>query len=157
MLSQTPLSQRLAHQLGYAGLVPFYLLAGLHWSDRLMLQQLASQGFLLYAAMILAFLSGTLWGSAKDLDETQKPIRLLFSNALVVAGFMALLIAPPVLAGAILLLCHAILLQFEIRHAKKNGWYLRLRLKLTALSGPSYLIWAAAMYTGSVQISAAVT
>ena len=125
--------------LGYAGLVPFYVFAGLSWvAQSLPQQQFAVQGFSLYALAILAFLAGTLWGSANVRVGPEKQRRLLISNALTVAGVLALMLAHPVAGALALALLHLCLYYYEAAHTNA-GWYLRLRQRLTWGSMPAYL------------------
>lgn len=66
--------------LGNAGLTPFYLFAGLSWVPIASVQMLAQRGFVVYSMVILAFLAGSLWGSANVRDGADKTSRLLASN-----------------------------------------------------------------------------
>jgi len=50
--------------LGYAGVIPFAATAALVARDTTGMRQLALDGFLIYAAVILSFLGGIRWGAA---------------------------------------------------------------------------------------------
>lgn len=110
-MDNTAFSQRLAHQLGYAGLVPFLLMmlgvwfAEASWVDDFVRGQLA------YAIVILSFLGGIHWGAVMlcpSLTETDAKKALAwgvtpsliawsatlaggFGFAVLMAGFIAAL------------------------------------------------------------------
>ena len=132
--------------LGYAGLTPFYGFAALAWLLDPGAQQLARQGFTLYALAILSFLAGSLWGSANVRVGGDKTSRLLISNVVTLMGVMVLIVVNPVLAAALLALLHLGLLYYEISHSSA-GWYLQLRRRLTWLSMPAYVMFLASQLT----------
>lgn len=126
--------------LGYAGLTPFYGFAALAWFSGPGVQQLALQGFTLYALAILSFLAGSLWGSANVRVGPDKISRLLVSNIATVMGVAVLIVLSPILAVAALALLHLGLLYYEAAHAA-GSWYLELRRRLTWCSMPAYLVF----------------
>ena len=126
--------------LGYAGLTPFYGFAVLAWCSEPDVQQLALQGFTLYALAILSFLAGSLWGSANVRVGADKISRLLVSNLATVMGVAGLIVLSPTLAVAALALLHLGLLYYEVAHAVPS-WYLQLRRRLTWCSMPAYLVF----------------
>ena len=129
--------------LGFAGLAPCYGFAALACLQDPSMQQLARQGFTLYALAILSFLAGSLWGSANVRVGPDKTSRLLISNAVTVIGVSMLIVLSPMLAAALLALLHLFLLYYEIAHSTA-GWYLRLRRQLTWCSMPSASLLASA-------------
>lgn len=130
--------------LGNAGLTPFYLFAGLSWVPIVSVQMLAQRGFVVYSMVILAFLAGSLWGSANVRDGADKTSRLLTSNLLAVLGAGVVILATPLIAAIILAGLHLAQLRYEIANAAP-GWYLALRQRLTWLSMPAYALFLAAM------------
>ena len=66
--------------LGYAGLLPFYACALWVCWPGLPSRALAAGVFVIYGAVILAFLGGTLWGYAVQLPAPEKHSRLVISN-----------------------------------------------------------------------------
>jgi Protein of unknown function (DUF3429) len=125
-------------RLGYAGLTPFYLFAVLAWSPVAAYQALAQRGLVLYSLAILAFLAGSLWGSANVRDGADKVRRLVISNLLTVLGVLAVMFAGPLLALLLLAILHLGLLWYETSN-RSSRWYLSLRRQLTWLSMPAYL------------------
>lgn len=124
-------------RLGSAGLTPFYLFAALAWLPDTSLQAFSERGFVLYSLVILAFLAGSLWGSANVRRGSDKINRLLASNLLAVLGAVVVMIAAPPVAALILLLLHLAQLWYETSSATSR-WYLSLRRRLTWLSMPAY-------------------
>ena len=133
--------------LGYAGLLPFVFFSGLAWSANADLRTWAAHGFIVYSLTILAFLAGTLWGSARSLPAEVKPGRLLVSNLMAVFGAAAAISGSVMVAIVLLALGHLGLLAYELclplRY--RDPWYGRLRARLTACSAPCYLVLAASL------------
>ena len=125
--------------LGYAGLAPFYLLAALAWLPEPSLQLFAQRGFGVYSLVILAFLAGSLWGSANVRDGADKISRLLVSNLLAVLGAVVLMVAMPLAAALMLAALHLAQLGYETANAPAS-WYLSLRCRLTWFSMPAYAV-----------------
>ena len=130
-------------RLGYAGLTPFYLFAALAWSPVAAHQALAQRGLVFYSLAILAFLAGSLWGSANVRDGADKVRRLITSNLLTVLGALAAIFADSLLALLLLATLHLGLLWYETS-SPSSRWYLSLRRQLTWLSMPAYLGLASA-------------
>jgi hypothetical protein len=128
--------------LGHLGLLPFFFLAGLNCLPKGVWQDLGREGFPAYSLTILAFLAGTLWGSANCIPPPGKTRRLLVSNGLAVFAVAAVLFTPPWMAALLLLAGHLALLLFERRGAPR-GWYLALRTRLTLFSVASYPVYLA--------------
>jgi hypothetical protein len=129
------LNKRLAHQLGFAGLLPFFLLmlgtwlADVSWLGDFVRGQKA------YAMVILSFLGGIHWGAAMlcstlSLNDTKKALMwsvtpsLIAWGATLSGGFgMAVLMAGFVAALAV-----------DKRMYSRYGmpeWLIRLRSRLT--------------------------
>lgn len=130
--------------LGHAGLTPFYVFAGLAWVPGASVQALAQRGFVVYSLVILAFLAGSLWGSANVRDGADKTSRLLTSNLLAVLGAGVVILATPPVAALFLAILHLAQLRYEIANAAP-GWYLSLRKRLTWLSMPAYALFLVAL------------
>lgn len=131
--------------LGAAGLLPFLACAVLVWLPSPALRELGLRVFPLYSLVILCFLGGTLWGTARELTEPVKSRRLLASNALVVILLVCYLFMPLLSALPVLLVAHISLLCLEHRQGLRAGWYWRLRCALTAVASLTHLVVIAAL------------
>lgn len=136
---------RLARQLGYAGVLPFALLACGCWLPAPF--GLASQHALLdYAAVILGFLGAVHWGLALH-DPKPAPERLVGGVLPSLVGWLALSL-PPLAAFTVLATGFAAWLLWERRLGKEgrlSPWYLRLRGNLTLAVLMSLGVGAAAV------------
>ncbi len=128
------LNKRLAHQLGFAGLLPFFLLMLGTWlADPSWLGDFL-RGQKAYAMVILSFLGGIHWGAAMlcnalSLNDTKKALlwsvtpSLIAWGATLSGGFgMAVLMAGFIAA-----------LEIDQRMFSSNGmpvWLIRLRGRL---------------------------
>jgi hypothetical protein len=134
-----PDSRAVMARLGHAGLAPFYLFAALAWLPDTSLQAFSERGFILYSLVILAFLAGSLWGSANVRDGSDKISRLLASNLLAVLGAVVVMLAAPLVAAIMLAVLHLAQLWYETSRPTSR-WYLSLRRRLTWLSLPAYAL-----------------
>lgn len=129
----TSAHQAFAQRLGFAGLVPFLLLAvaallGLH-------SAIATLMFAQYSAIIISFLGGVHWGLAMLADSSNR--QLGWSMVPSVVGIGALILSwfvsiPLVLA--LLALTHLFWLNYERRQLEsqpQHDWYIQLRRQLT--------------------------
>lgn len=115
--------------LGYLGLTPFiicFLLSLLvaQW------KQIGIQAFIFYSAIILSFLSGTLWLKSDDNNNAKQQI---ISNLICLMAFFSLLLAHSV-ALITLALGYLVIFIFEKHLYSKNpklADYLNMRFKLT--------------------------
>ncbi len=142
----SPAHRELAHRLGYAGLAPFVLGAGLIWliGDRDLDQHaFVSMGLSAYAGLVVAFLGGIHWGLAftHDLPGSQP---LVWGVSAALLGWLGVLMAPYAglaLHGGVLIACYV----FDRRvYAQLGaaGW-LTLRFRLTAVAALSCFLAAA--------------
>jgi Protein of unknown function (DUF3429)/Disulfide bond formation protein DsbB len=86
---------RLAQRLGYAGLVPFALLAALLWAVRADWQELAGAALVGYGAVIASFLGGVHWGIAGQLPQPTARFHCVWGVVPSLLGCLALLSAVP--------------------------------------------------------------
>ena len=130
--------RRTANRLGYAGLIPFVVLApaslldahhGITWSDALFA----------YGAVILSFVCALHWGFAMalpGLDDARRRRTMLWSVVPSLIAWPALLLVP--MEAAALLVTGFVLHYLQdrrlARHAELPAWYLPLRLRLTAVA-----------------------
>lgn len=142
--------RRTANRLGYAGLIPFVVLApaslldahhGITWSDALFA----------YGAVILSFVCALHWGFAMalpGLDESRRVRSLLWSVVPSLIAWPALLLVPS--DAAVLLVLGFVLHYVQDRRLAREAalpeWYLPLRLRLTtvaciALSAGAFVQW----------------
>jgi hypothetical protein len=136
--------------LGYGGLLPFVALApaslidvhhGALWSDALVA----------YGAVILSFVGALHWAFAMTLpglDERQRTGRFMWSVVPALLAWPAILLTP-VLAAPLLIagfLAHFWQDTKLAHHAELSGWYLPLRLRLTAVACLCLALGAFARY-----------
>jgi hypothetical protein len=138
--------RRAAAWLGYGGLIPFVVLApaslldhhhGWTWSDALYA----------YGAIILSFVGALHWGfamTAQGLDAGRRVRCLVWSVVPALIAWPALLLAP---AGAAALLVFGFVAHYlQDRRLARGmdfpGWYLPLRLRLTAVACLSMILGA---------------
>jgi len=127
--------QAFAQRLGFAGLMPFLLLAiaallNLHGPAAMLL-------FAQYSAIIVSFLGGVHWGIAMR-DSNSNARQLGWSMVPSVVGIVALLLSWFVnitLVLSLLVLMHLFWLNYERRRfeqqASSDHWYIQLRRQLT--------------------------
>ena len=131
---------RLAFWLGYSGIVPFVGLALLAIVSDAETAAWAGRGLLLYAAAILSFLGGIVWGRAiagmrdrsliGELMISVQPSLVAWIGAWIggTAGFWV--------CGIGLLA----VLAYDLTVEALPGWFRRLRLHLTAWAAGSVLL-----------------
>jgi Protein of unknown function (DUF3429) len=119
----------LATRLGYAGLVPFVLLAALLWIVQADLRPWLTIALTSYTALIATFLGGIHWGITPS---------LIAWLGLIMPAYAGL----PLLA-ALLIICYVV----DRRSYVTAGWgaWLPMRLRLTAVAALSCLIAAGAI------------
>ncbi len=130
--------RRTARWLGYAGLIPFVVLApaslldphhGLTWSDALYA----------YGAVILSFVCALHWGFAMalpGLDDARRTRTMLWSVVPSLIAWPALLLVPTDAAALLVIgfVLHYVQDRRLARHAALPSWYLPLRLQLTTVA-----------------------
>lgn len=129
-----------AEVLGLAGLFPFIGLPIFTLLDIISLFEGLSF-FAQYSAIILSFLGGVIWF---DGITSQKPIWQLYIAMLPsIVGWLSLIILPPKISIIILMVSFLALLMLEHKLLKSALWYLRLRVRLTAITigGHLMMIW----------------
>jgi len=118
--------------LGYLGLAPFTLALFFENLITELFNRQALQVFLLYSAIILSFLAGTLWRQQNEKTDSQLP---LLSNLFSLLAFFSLLM-PYNLALIVLAVTYAALLycEYYFNGTKlESRQYLSMRLQLTTL------------------------
>mgnify|MGYP000005842789 CR=1 FL=1 len=118
--------------LGYLGLAPFALTLVLDYTDVKLFTQSPAQIFIFYSAIILSFVSGTLWRQQSSNVNTK---RQLLSNLFSLLAFASLLCSHQV-AIIVLATSYSALLGCEYffdRNAPNCRDYLIMRFHLTAL------------------------
>lgn len=124
--------------LAYSGLLPFYAAAlWVCWPGS-PAQATAATVFVVYGTVILAFLSGTLWGYAVTVRPPQKYQRLVISNLVALFAAMAGLLGSALWACLLLALGQVLLLIYERSQGDSRGWYLRLRTRLVIAVLPAH-------------------
>ncbi len=132
-----------ARALGFAGLLPFYgFLAGYLFLEDYP-RSLSVQGFVIYSLAILSFLSGAVWGYARERPPEDQRLRLLVSNGVVIFAVASLLTAQTMLASVLLTLGYLALLWYERNVDGTQGWYAAMRLQLTVGVVIAHIAYAA--------------
>jgi hypothetical protein len=136
---------RLIQRLGYAGLVPFVVLALLMWIVNEEAHPFVAMSLSAYAATIAAFLGGIHWGMGLPLDAPARRFHLVWGIIPSLVAWIALLM--PAYAGLpllalLLLVCYVV----DRRTWAHWGWaeWLPLRARLTAVAVLSCLLGASA-------------
>ncbi len=141
---------KLATRLGYAGLIPFVLLALLLWIVEPDLRPWLTIALTSYAALIATFLGGIHWGIAGSISESaassHRSFSLLWGITPSLIAWLALIM--PAYAGlpliaALLVVCYLV----DRKTYAQAGWsaWLPMRLRLTIVSVLSCLIGAGAI------------
>ncbi len=139
-----------AQILGYAGLIPFALLAALLWIAQADLLPWLTIALTSYAALIATFLGGIHWGIGASLaaepSGRQRSFHLIWGITPSLIAWLTLLM--PAYAGlplnaALLIACYLV----DRKSYPAAGWsaWLPLRLRLTAVAVLSCLIGAGAI------------
>jgi Protein of unknown function (DUF3429) len=136
----------LARRLGYAGLVPFVLLAVLTWTVRADAQGHAALALVGYGAVIASFLGGMHWGIAGQLPPQDAKLHYVWGVLPSLLGWVAVVlpaVAGLALAGLTLLACYLV----DVRSYPPVGWaaWLPMRLRLTVVALLSCALGAAAV------------
>ncbi|UJF24596.1 DUF3429 domain-containing protein [Suttonella sp. R2A3] len=124
--------------LGYAGLALMLVLAITSAASDQLWGRPTVDYFISYSALILSFLSGSLWGKAIYRDQAKEPVKLaIWSNSFMLFAFIALLLGLQWPGLGILLLLAGYLGQWFIEYRTYRGisrfaWYRSLRWQLTA-------------------------
>ena len=130
--------RRTANRLGYAGLIPFVVLApaslldahhGITWSDALFA----------YGAVILSFVCALHWGFAMalpGLDDARRRRTMLWSVVPSLIAWPALLLVPSDAAVLLVLgfVLHYVQDRRLARQAALPDWYLPLRRQLSIVA-----------------------
>ena len=140
----------IAKRLGYAGLIPFVLLALLLWIVEPDLRPWLTIALTSYAALIATFLGGIhwgIWGSvAAQQPPSQRSFHLIWGITPSLIAWLALIM--PAYAGlpliaALLVACYLV----DRKTYAQAGWaaWLPMRLRLTVVAVLSCLIGAGAI------------
>ncbi len=134
----------LARRLGYAGLLPFVVLAALLWIVRADVQGFVAIALAGYGAVIASFLGGVHWGIAARLPAQQAGFHYAWGVAPSLMGWVAVVMpayAGLPLLGLILSACYAV----DRRSYPQVGWsaWLGMRWHLTVVAVLSCLLGAA--------------
>ena len=139
-----------ARRLGYAGLIPFVLLAFLLWIVEPDLRPWLTIALTSYAALIATFLGGIYWGIAGSMSvdptSAQRSFHLIWGITPSLIAWLALIM--PAYAGlpliaVLLVACYVV----DRKSYPAAGWsaWLPMRLQLTAVAVLSCLIGAGAI------------
>ena len=133
-------------RLGYAGLIPFVLLAGLMWMVNSELLPFVSVALGAYAAAIVSFLGGVHWGIGFMKGPAAARFHFVWGVVPSLLAWLALLspvyAALPLLA-LVLVACYAV--DSKTYPAAGLASQLPMRLRLTVVAALSCLLGAAAV------------
>ena len=132
VLRNLPNIPKAALWLGFLGLTPFFVGAGVSVASSSSLNEAALQALLAYGAVILSFLGGVRWGLVIASTDPAAMLGPLFvSTVPALLGWVALLV--PVSTGLMMLaLSFAAMLVADLRFSIAPNWYRLLRLPLSA-------------------------
>jgi Protein of unknown function (DUF3429) len=136
----------LAKRLGYAGLIPFVLLAALLWIVQADLRPWLTIALASYAALIATFLGGIHWGMAASQSFGQRSFHLIWGITPSLIAWLALIM--PAYAGLPLIAFLLVACYLVDRNTYPSaGWsaWLPMRTKLTIVATLSCLIGAGAI------------
>jgi hypothetical protein len=132
-------NQRLISSLSFFGLLPFFGAAFLMMAGILPLMMDPKKIFVGYSVIILAFLSGSLWGQVLDqADSIPSRVILVASNLIALLGWASLGLSNYSLVIATLSLGYILILSLEYSFASLlfddvSHTYFKLRCKLTTI------------------------
>lgn len=140
----SPANRRLAHRLGYAGLLPLVLGCALIWlvidPEQHAFVSLAMSA---YAALLIAFLGGLPWGLAWARgSDSRLPLR--WGAGAVLLGWLGVLMPPYsglALHGGVFIACYAVDRRVYPQFGAAD--WLTLRFRLTAVASLSCFLAAA--------------
>ena len=135
-------------RLGYAGLIPFILLAALMWlvdAELLPFVAIALGG---YAAAIVSFLGGVHWGIGFMKGEASPRFHFIWGVVPSLVAWLALMMpayaALPFL-GLVIVACYAV--DSKTYPVAGLASWLPMRLQLTVVATASCMLGAAAIYS----------
>ena len=132
-------NERLISSLAFFGLLPFLGATFLTMADVLPLMMDPKKIFVGYSVVILAFLSGSLWGKVLDqADSIPSKVILVTSNLIALLGWASIGLSNYSLVIATLGLGYILILSLEYRFASLlfgdvSHSYFKLRFKLTSI------------------------
>ncbi len=140
----------LARRLGYAGLVPFALLATALWTVHADMRAFVAMALVAYGAAIASFLGGVHWGIAGQLPPHDARLHYAWGVVPSLLGWLALLMpayAGLLLLGLVLTVCYLV----DRRSYPNVGWaaWLPMRLQLTAVAALSCVLGAACVLSAA--------
>lgn len=137
-------SRTLIVSLGCLGLMPFIASTLVYHTDLFHLGFQSQPVFIAYSAVILSFLSGSIWGQVLEQPyQVEGKTLLVFSNAIAVGAWLALLIHLNALSIILLLFGYISLFWMESRWLKQiridQTFYPKMRFVLTAIVCTTHL------------------
>ncbi|TLU65130.1 DUF3429 domain-containing protein [Thalassotalea litorea] len=134
-------------RLGYAGLLPFVAGVSLFAFDVKVFTLTGDTLFILYSAVILSFLAGTLWAnSLKNNGEAIYDRELITSNLISLTAFVSLMMNSSLTAVTLLLVAYLLIFKHEAtleNYAEIYPDYFSMRKRLTLVVSGLHLLLAA--------------
>ena len=134
-------------RLGYAGLIPFVLLAPLLWLVDAELLPFAAIALGGYAASIVSFLGGVHWGIGFMKGEASPRFHFIWGVVPSLIAWLALMMpayAALPLLGLVVVACYAV--DSKTYPVAGLARWLPMRLQLTVVATASCMLGAAAIY-----------
>jgi len=130
--SQVPL---FVSQLGYAGLLPFMILAMSLWIFPDIYFERITQALLSYAAIILSFMGAVHWGLAMVMEDAHRRLQFVISVVPALVAWFASLLSPMWNYSILIIMFVSLCLfdSFMARKHKAPEWYPFLRIPLTVV------------------------
>lgn len=121
--------QQTARILGWAGVVPFAVMALVAWVGA---PQWVVDLLIGYGVLILAFMCGTLWASS--LSRPEEPEAPLVASIILTLAAVPTLLLPLVSAALLLAVLFALhwIAEYVWVRGSQSGWYKRMRLGISA-------------------------
>ena len=133
-------------QLGYAGLIPFVLLAALMWLVDTDLLPFVSVALVGYAAAIASFLGGVHWGIGFLQGDAAPRVHFVWGVAPSLLAWLALMMSADAalpLLGLVVVVCY--LVDRKLYTQAGLAEWLPMRLRLTVVAAASCVLGAAAI------------
>ena len=134
-------------RLGYAGLIPFILLAALMWLVDAYLLPFVAIALGGYAAAIVSFLGGVHWGIGFMKGEASPHFHIIWGVVPSLVAWLALMMpayAALPLLGLVIVACYAV--DSKTYPVAGLASWLPMRLQLTVVATASCVLGAVAIY-----------
>lgn len=131
--------------LTYSGSLPFIALSLIIVSgtESIISLSLATELFIYYGAIILAFLGGVMWGQTINSEHRFSSASLIISNTIALLAALCLLLTSPFISLILLLIGFVLALVVDSILLHKGliaPWFFQLRQRITAIVVSTFII-----------------